>query len=385
MDGCRGMMSFIKRWPMMRSLIKARDLDCAGLWGRGDGRRASHTRVNRGARLPTHPGPNAGARRISDLINGLMMVGTVVLLLCGQPLVAKCGEWTTGVHALYFTPITSAYGYASTFNAIAPGTDTQTGEAQLVPCAADWGFRVVGDYLNDCMFAGVSYQWFAVTTTRAVTAANIGVLGALITGSGRATGQVGIEYQNVDARVGKHLVRGCVSSFYLYGNGRWVDLSYRRGARTTLTNGGIASSHEKSQLQGGAIGIGVGGEFDIRCGIGAFFDGNVLGVIGKRSLKNVEFQGFNPGFTPQIRRAKYPTETCVLPEVDFRIGINYTYMCGCWEVIGELGYEVDYFWDGSIFPNLTGVDLGLGGTREFVPVCQDLGFSGLFFGARLVF
>lgn len=314
-----------------------------------------------------------------------ILVGMVALLLCSQPVVADCGEWTVGARALYFTPITCPFGYASIIGPVVPGTDTQQGRAQLVPCSADWGFRLSGNYFYDSMFVDVSYQWFEVTTSRAVTAANLGVPGALITGAGRATGQVGIDYQRVDVKVGKCLQRGCSSAFYLYGNGRFIYLSHRRALRATLTAGGIASSQEKSELKGGAVGIGVGGEFDISCGFGAFVDGNLLGVIGTRSLKNVEFKQFNPGFTPQINRAEYPSEACVLPEADFRLGITYTYACGCWKVVGEAGYEVDYFWHGSIFPNLIGVDLGLGGTREFVPVCQDIGFSGLFFGARLVF
>jgi Legionella pneumophila major outer membrane protein precursor len=315
------------------------------------------------------------------------MAAAVLLLI--QPVAGGppgfCDEWSVGAHALYFTPITCPYSYASSLSAVPAGTDTRSGRAQLLPCDGNWGFRVFGNSFNDCLFAGMSYQRFDVTTTRSFIANDLRVPGSSLSGAGRATGQVSVEYQNVDVRVGRTFQRGSISALCLYGNARWVDISYRRGLQASFPSGSKANAREKSELSGGAIGIGVGGEVDIWCGLGAFVDGNVLGVIGKRSLKNVEFKSVMAGFAPQVRRVTYAPETCVLPEADFRIGFNYTYACGCWEVVGEIGYEIDYFWNGSVFPNLVGVDIGIGGTREIIPVCEDLGFSGLFVGARLIF
>ena len=300
-----------------------------------------------------------------------------------------CGDWEIGAHALYFTPITCPYAYANRFTQfqVADIFDGQKGQAQVIPCRAEWGFRVFGNYLEDCFFAGVSYQWFEVTTTRSIVAvapASLVIQGGSLNGAGRATGQVGIEYQNVDVRAGKYFLKGCCSSLYLYGNVRWVDLSHRRTARFATPNGVIFQDvREKSQLEGGAIGIGFGVDSAIWCDFGAFIDGNILGVIGNRSVKDIRFRSrFAGSITETVQ--SYPSETCVIPEVDFRVGINYTYACGCWQMVGEIGYEVDYFWHGSVLPDLTGGILATG-AREFVPVCEDLGFSGLFVGGRLIF
>ena len=333
---------------------------------------------------------------MSARIRGPIAVGIAVAsLLLAQPAAANgwdiCGQWTAGAHALYLTPIACPHAYASAIVlTAAPNVTSLGGQAAVIPCRADWGFRVFGNYDNDCLFAALSYQWFEVTTTRSISGENVRLQGSTNGGAGRATGQTGIEYQNVDVRVGQSLLRGCGVNLYWYGNARWIDLSYRRSARIVFSTANFFPEdvQEKSQLEGSAIGIGFGGELDVWCNFGAFVDGNVLGVIGNRSLRNVRFRGFQQGPSlmnfPIERQESYPSETCVIPEVNFRIGISYTYVCGCWELVGELGYEVDYFWHASVFPDLASNNMVLN-SRDFVPVCEDLGFSGLFFGARLIY
>ena len=324
---------------------------------------------------------------------------TAVFLFMGQHAVAQqqgacydpcwnlCGEWEVGAHALYLTPITCPYAYADVFLSVPDMGDPQIRIAQVeaIPCRAEWGFRVFGNYLHDCFFTNVSYQWFQVTTTRSVTANSLLIQGGDITdiGPGAATAQEGIEYQNADVKVGTPLLRTCYCSLSLYGNARWVDLWQRRSVRVLYTGGNFQEVQEKSQLEGGALGIGLSAETDAWCGIDAFIDGNLLGVIGNRSITDVRFRRRAAGSLATSIEV-YPSETCVIPEVNFRIGLNYTYACGCWKLVGEVGYEVDYFWHASVLPDLTGVQLATG-DREFIPVCEDLGFSGLFFGGRLIF
>lgn len=293
----------------------------------------------------------------------------------------RCGEWMVGGHALYFAPITCPFAFGNVSNQTIGSVDVTDSKARYVPCKAAWGFRVFGNYLNDCLFAGMSYQRFEVTTTDRITATAI--TGGGIGGTANVVGQVGIEYQRVDVRVGAHLLQESNCLFHIYGNARWVDLSHRRAASYVRLRDGVSEFFtEKSALSGGAIGIGAGGNVDVWCGVGAFIDGNVLGVIGNRSLTNVKYKQFR--LNPRDLQLTYPSDTCVIPEADFRIGLNYTYACGCWKIEGEVGYEMDYFWNGSAFPEFNGIEL-LPNSRAFVLVCQDLGFSGLFFGAHLIF
>ncbi len=292
-----------------------------------------------------------------------------------------CGEWAVGGHALYFAPITCPFAFANVSNQTIGSVDVIDSRAVTIPCHTDWGFRLFGNYLNDCLFAAVSYQRLEAATNRPVVATAI--TGGGIGGTANIVGQVGIEYQNIDVRVGTHLLQECNSTLYLYGNTRWVDLSHRRAVGSVRQRDGATESFtEKSAFQGGAIGIGLGSEIDVWCGIGAFIDGNVLGVIGNRSLTNVRYR--QALINPRDLQLSYPSDTCIIPEADFRIGLTYTYACGCWKFEGEVGYEVDYFWNGSAFPEFNGIEL-IPSTRGFVLVCENLGLSGLFFGARLIF
>jgi len=308
----------------------------------------------------------------------------ITLLVFAQPVVAEC---SVGAHALYWTPMACPYTYAQTsVQVFPPSFTTLRGRALIVPCEGDWGFRLFGEYLNDCLFARVSYQRFDAKSSSSVVADSLNIRGGnTIAGLSRATGQVEVDYRNVDVRMGMHLLQRGVCTLYLYGNARWIDLSHCRGVtQASLTTGVVQSLREESRLHGGAIGLGAGGEFGVGCGLGAFVDGNILGVISNRSMKNVEFRLSTPGAAPQVRQELYPSDTCVVPELDFRIGINHTYMCGCWKFVTEVGYEVDYFWHGSLFPKFLSGTI-LEGFTTFTPVCEDIGFAGLFFGGHLVF
>ena len=299
------------------------------------------------------------------------------------------GTWELGARALYFTPMTCPYAYATVFRDTEAAT--RKGRAQLIPCRADWGFRISGDYREGCTFVTLSYQWLDVSTTRSlVTADNVIVQGGILNvfGPGTATGQTGFEYQNAGIQLGTHLLHGCRALVYLYGDARWVDLTYRRAARSTIT-GGIAAtafnqSEEKSALEGGAIGIGLGGRVDLGCDVGAFMDSTLLGVIGRRSIKRARFRSRDATSPVSERTEFYPAEVCVIPEADLRIGLSYTAGCGSCKWVAEIGYEFDYFWQGAVFPDFTNAGL-VEDPADYVPVCQDVGFAGLFFGTRLTF
>jgi Legionella pneumophila major outer membrane protein precursor len=337
-------------------------------------------------------------------IRNLMGVGAAfALLLSAQPATAQqccpqpdpccnpctdwcdmCGDWEVGAHALYFVPVTCAYDFAIN----SPGLDTlgsASGQVSALKCSADWGFRVFGRYLSDCSFIGLSYQWFDSKTSGSRTGERLMIPGGgVAVTNGKVEARQTLEYQNVDLRWGKYLHRACGCNFYLFGNARWVDLSYRRSIRQTdSATGSIQQVTGKSELQGGALGIGAGADLDLWCDFGLFGDANLLGVIAERSTENIVYQPFAANDQIATRTATYPSDTCINPEMNFRLGINYRYTCGCWTVVGELGYEVDYFWDAVAFPTLTDGNLLISNTWN--RRCQNVGFSGLFFGGRLLF
>ena len=289
-----------------------------------------------------------------------------------------CGDWEVGAHALYWTPVTCQYTYVVN-NPPANTGQAAAGSASALKCSADWGFRVFGRYLCDCTFLGLSYQWFDSKVADSRTGENL-VARTGIQADGRVTARQTIEYQNVDFRWGKYLHRACGCNFYVFGNARWIDITYRRSIRQQVLNtDNINLFREKSKLEGGALGVGVGAEFDLWCDIGLFGEANVLGVIAERSTRNVGL--FVP--TGENRTISYPSDTCINPELAFKLGLNYTYTCGCWTFVGEIGYELDYFWDAFAFPRTFDTSPFTG--SDWVLDCQDVGFSGLFFGAKVLF
>ena len=286
-----------------------------------------------------------------------------------------CGTWEIGAHALVFTPVACEYDFATQ-------STVPTGEnfsVATVKCELDWGFRVFGRYLSDCSFFGLSYQWYQSKSARGVTGLDAVRNLANLTAA-RAEASLRFEYQNVDVSVGKYLHRSCGCNFYVFGNARWVDLSYNRHTRGIDVAGIVLNANEKSTLEGGALGVGVGTEIDLWCDIGLFGSANLLGVIAERSTRRVFAPAGGAAAPANVQTIRYGSDTCINPEVDFRIGLNYTYQCGCWGFVGEIGYEVDYFWNAFSFPqgNVTT-------PTERFRVCEDVGFSGLFFGGRILF
>ncbi len=302
---------------------------------------------------------------------------------CAEPCMEwldLCGDWEFGIHALYYSPIACEFDYATT---------TQSGQGDPVAtinCQFGWGVRVFAHYLSDCKFANASYQWFGNTEKRSIdglgTVRNLSGILAV-----RAQATVRTEYQNADFRFGQYLYRASGCNLYVFGNARWIDLLRSRYTRAITAAPLVFNANDKSTLEGGAIGIGGGAEFNLWCNVGLFGDLNVLGVIAQRSTRKV----FAPtdGTTNLSNRTQvsYASDTCINPEIDFKIGVNYTYTCDCISLVGELGYEVDYFWNAFAFPKGS-IAGGQGNPARFTNrfrSCQDVGFSGLFFGGRILF
>ena len=323
------------------------------------------------------------------MIRQLAAVGTTLaLLLTPQAISAQqccpppdpcmdwcnfCGDWEFGAHALVFNPTVCEFDFATTQNA------NNRDAVSTVKCQLDWGFRVFGAYLSRCSFIGVSYQWYeskvadSLTGTQLVSRQNDTV--------NRVKANLRLEYQNVDVRWGKFLHRTCGCAFYLYGNARWVDLKYRRTVQGATTAGFVRTFTQRSKLQGGAVGVGAGADFDLWCDIGIFGDLNLLGVIAERSTRDTQTLIASAGATPATVQFRYGSDTCINPELDFRLGLNYTYTCGCWTFVGEVGYELDYFWEAFAFSNFNAQT----GPFSTFRTCEDVGFSGLFFGGRVLF
>jgi Legionella pneumophila major outer membrane protein precursor len=237
------------------------------------------------------------------------------LLLSAQPLAANCcnnwrdpcGDREVGAHALYRAPIACPYVYVIRNTPTVEDRRT-INPTSSVKCNADRGFRVFGRYVSDCSFVGLGHQWFesksASTSVNTLQTIPGGI--SINLEPTRVTERTSVEYQKVDVRFGRYLHHSCDCNFYIFGNARWVDLSNKRSIRhlayiPSSQEDYTQQAREESELQGGALGVGAGSEFSVGCNFGLFGDANLLGIIGDRKTKNVQFQMEGPLPTTILR------------------------------------------------------------------------------------
>ncbi len=294
----------------------------------------------------------------------------LVLILLTSALYARvdfwrCFEYEVGVDVLYWMPMQCDYTFASfpvDFNI----------RTFAVEQDYFWGARPFIRANKGCNWAQLSYLGYRNTDTGMVESGNvISVAGINASLFSRALGKLHQRYQNVDLRVGRDLY----TNFYLFGNVRYVDLKF---IQTTRAAGpaGTAIIVESATYQGGALGVGMGGHICFWDYFKAFGEINPQGVIGEQ--KNPKNRAIVLGANTFIINQK---ATCVTPELDAKLGIEMNFCWGGKEFMGQVGYEVHYFWDAlrykdrvpGVVPAPTDV------------VGHDVGFAGPFARFRVTF
>ena len=74
----------------------------------------------------------------------------------------------------------------------------------------------------------------------------------------------------------------------------------------------------------------------------------------------------------------YESNVYVVPALDLRLALDYSWQCGCADLVFELGYELNYLWGALGTP----VSLLQPAIRR---ACQDIGFAGPFLGVTAHF
>ncbi len=290
------------------------------------------------------------------------------------------GEFMVGAHALYWRPYQCQIIFAT--RSVGPTNNVTNRTNHQLTADYDWGVRGFAGYNQDCTFVGISYLWLETDDTSTIRSAANDLLPIAIVGAQAASGARGhlrFQYQNVDVRVGQQLHKGCGCSFGVFVNGRWVQLDRKFDVKYFADETAASSYREKDELNGGAIGIGVMGEFCIWNGVNAFGEINPMAVIAERKNQTETTVVQSTGL--RINDI-FPTLTSVMPALDLRFGLNYTWDCMCTTLVFELGYELNYYWTSLNQPAT------LGATAAAAPgfrACDDQGFGGIFFGGRVMF
>lgn len=154
-------------------------------------------------------------------------------------------------------------------------------------------------------------------------------------------------YDTAFLRAGRNLYCGCNSRFFAYGGVRWIETELRRNYRIQTTTLPVKYT-ERTSFDGGGIELGVGGEYGLGCGFNIVAQFGPILLLGNRNDTMALFESSVVAFDTST---KYPGRdfTKCVPGMDVRTGINYAYDwsgCGCsLRLVGELGWEVDYYWN----------------------------------------
>jgi Legionella pneumophila major outer membrane protein precursor len=279
-----------------------------------------------------------------------------------------CGDFTAGAHALYWKPSHCAYEYAR--------TEAGQGNPSIISVSDikadyEWGFRVFGGYAQGCFYSQLSYQWLQTTDNATANQAEaIGLSG----GNNQVRGRLFYEYQNIDIRAGQYLHHGRGCHFSVFGNVRWVDLK-RNNRIEGLSEAGVASWTQKAKFDGAGLGVGTAGEFCLWQGLNGFGEFNLMGLIGDRKTPLHQ----TTSTAGAVSNVRFSSNNCVIPAMDFRVGLNYTFDCWCSTFGLEVGYEMNYYWNALEYEAPTGTNTT--GVRE----CFDVGFAGPYIGGRVTF
>jgi len=239
----------------------------------------------------------------------------------------------------------------------------------------DWGVRARFGYAGCGFFLDASYLYYDESNTSSFTAAPGSVI-RMPSGAGSdnlqfLSSKLSWRYQNVDVRYGHHFLRDCRSTFYAYGNARWVKVEFSNldtGIRTTpLVN--PDTYLQKTDFNGGGLGVGVGGRYALCWGFGLGGSLGAMAVIGDLDPTIALFEADigNSFLTVEENAA-----TCVLPALELRFGLDWSKQCRCLKLGAEVGYELDTYFD------LTRHNIGI--DRDGADDVPQLTYFGTGFG-----
>lgn len=294
-----------------------------------------------------------------------------------------CGDWLVGITALYWKPMQCTFDYATTTGGTATAELRPT-RAHTVKADYDWGLRARVAFARNCTIFGVSYLYYhasdASEATRAESESEMLIpqiappLANTLFTSAKAREK--FRYQNAEARGAFYLHRRPACSFYTFGNVRWVDLELRQliDARDEAT-GVFANFSQKATFQGAGFGVGGGGNLHIYGCLQGFAEFNLLGIIGTREVPThrVTSTNTNPLLNTTV---DYGSNTSIIPALDYRLGFVLNWDFSCISLTGELGYEMNTYWNTLEYSVFFG-------NRD--RVCENLGFGGPFLGLSAIF
>jgi hypothetical protein len=326
-------------------------------------------------------------RAIASLIGASTLL-TTALAADGCWDLCQDACWEAGVEALWWKPCSCTYEYAL---ARTPLSNITIYDIEAVKPSHEWGFRLFGTRRGDCNF--LSLEWLYLRpSSLSVVEHQSNILSPVLPIAGlfqaeEVTGKVCDRYNKVNLRGGYYLHQGCNLDLYSYAGIRWIQIEEVRKVHAN-NSVQIVRFDQKSKFNGGGFELGLGGEYSLGCCFGLTGRVGVVAAIGDKALHSTlrgEFLTPPSDPTLAITDTDYPTPSrtdCVWG-TEFQIGINYVYECGCWTLVGEIGYAMDYYLKALTVMNTSLTSVG--STGNFLTTDSDIGFAGPYVSLSLCF
>lgn len=334
---------------------------------------------------------------IKALTRGILAGTGLLTLLPSQATAGLCdmnGCWEVGAEALWWKPCVCNFEYAIAAPQTESSTTPNSKTIYAVKPDYDWGFRVwIGaDSSCDCYFINLAWTHLQATSTsnvNAPTGSRLTPLFSLVSNNfndyTNALGRYKNDYDKVNLRAARYLYKGCDIDYYGYAGLRWVDIKQRRQifATHTVVNTSYRDfERQTAEFDGVGLELGLGGRYHIGCGFNLVGNASVVTVLGHSRLHS-ELSLTDNGGAPSARTTasnlKFPSSTTCAPGIELRLGFSYMYECGCVELTGEIGYELDYYYGALSRP------LAQSDTANTTALWSNVGFGGLYIGAGICF
>lgn len=294
--------------------------------------------------------------------------------------------WSVGLEALYMEPTNSDFQYTSV---VTTGVPTSTASNKSVNNSADWGGTIDIAY----MFPGnsrdvkLSYTHLdmddsSTTNTYNTNASTlVSPFGSGINTIDGAKGSSDQNYDAVDLVFGQWVRIGDRLDIHPFGGLRYASVGVdNKGTYTDSTNAG---DYSFGKIKSDFSGIGPRAGLDAAVHVGSSI--SITGTVGASLLVgNVDSKASNDVYTASVLvpedgySVKNNESTHVVPELDARLGINYTYNFDPTTALGvELGYQaVNYF-------DVVDTDLVDARAPNTVNGSEDFGYHGPYLRLQL--
>jgi hypothetical protein len=307
--------------------------------------------------------------------------GDAVVGPTGVNLIApdSVGVWSVGLEALYMQPTNSEFQYAQSSDGSTP---VSTRRNQNVDNGHDWGGTIDLAY----MFPGSSrdvklaYTHLNMDDSDNTTAASGGTLFNPFdtTQSDAAYGKSQYDYDAIDLVFGQWIKIGDRVDLHPFGGLRYASVDMTDKGTYTQASGAYSTGKVSSDWSG--IGPRAGIDGVVHVGSGVSFVGTVGASLlaGSTDSKFYNTVFNDTGAITDGYSYKNDEGTHVIPELDARLGINYTYSFNPATALGvELGYQtVNYF-------DVADKDRRDATTPNTINNSEDFGYHGPYLRVQL--